>query len=139
MTRHFRLHYLKCPMLLCALFAALTVSAVPAKPGLKRVLTLANGTKVEAMLVGDEYGHYWLAEDGKAYIETTSTGLYTPANLSTLQTQAGRKRKAANEQRTKRMAARREELTKNILHKYYEIQPKRPIYNSEVFILISHS
>ena len=37
-------------MLLC-MSAALW--AVPAKPGLKRLLTLADGTQVTAMLVGD--------------------------------------------------------------------------------------
>ena len=84
MTNLLRQHFMKCAMLLCALFTAITISAVPAKPGLKRIITLANGTQVEAMLVGDEYGHYWLANDGKAYVETTTTGLYTPANLSTL-------------------------------------------------------
>ena len=107
MTNLLRQHFMKCAMLLCALFTAITISAVPAKPGLKRIITLANGTQVEAMLVGDEYGHYWLANDGKAYVETTTTGLYTPANLSTLQTQANQKRNAANQLRNKRMAARK--------------------------------
>ena len=107
MTNLLRQHFMKCAMLLCALFTAITISAVPANPGLKRIITLANGTQVEAMLVGDEYGHYWLANDGKAYVETTTTGLYTPANLSTLQTQANQKRNAANQLRNKRMAARK--------------------------------
>ena len=30
---------------------------VTAKAGLKRVLTLSDGTQVEAQLVGDEHGH----------------------------------------------------------------------------------
>ena len=94
-------------MLLCALFTTLSVSAVPAKPGLKRIITLANGAQVEARLVGDEFGHYWLAEDGKAYVETTTNGLYTPTNLSTLQAQISQKRMAANQKRNNRMAARK--------------------------------
>ena len=36
---------------------AICASAVPAKPGLKRVLTLSDGTTVTALLVGDEHGH----------------------------------------------------------------------------------
>ena len=107
MTRLFRQHFMKCAMLLCALFTTLSVCAVPAKPGLKRIITLANGTQVEARLVGDEFGHYWLAEDGKAYVETTTNGLYAPTNLSTLQAQASQKRMAANQKRTNRMAARK--------------------------------
>ena len=107
MTKLFRQHFMKCAMLLCSLFTTLSICAVPAKPGLKRIITLANGTQVEARLVGDEFGHYWLAEDGKAYVETTTNGLYAPTNLSTLQAQINQKRMVANQKRSNRMAARK--------------------------------
>ena len=92
MTQQLRLHFLKCAILICALFTSLCISAIPAKPGLKRIITLANGTQVEATLVGDEFGHYWLAADGKAYVETSTTGRFSAVNTSTLKAQAGQKR-----------------------------------------------
>ena len=45
------------------------VMAVPAKPGLWKMLTLQDGTEVRAILVGDEHGHFWKAENGQAYIQ----------------------------------------------------------------------
>lgn len=107
MTNFLRKHLLKCAMFLCALFTAITVSAIPAKPGLKRIITLANGTQVEARLVGDEFIHYWLADDGKAYLENSTTGRFETVSTATLKVQAEQKRMAANQQRGKRMAARR--------------------------------
>ena len=41
--------------------------AVPAKRGQWKTLKLVDGTEVKAMLVGDEFGHIWKGEDGKAY------------------------------------------------------------------------
>lgn len=46
----------------CAL-SALAASAVPAMPGLI-TMTQADGTEIEVQLVGDEYSHYYLSEDG---------------------------------------------------------------------------
>src|SRR3712207_6956018 len=43
---------------------ATIASAVPAKKGVKRVLTLQNGQTVTAELVGDEYLHYWRTTEG---------------------------------------------------------------------------
>jgi hypothetical protein len=33
--------------------------AIPAKKGVYKNLTLADGKEVRAMLVGDEHGHFW--------------------------------------------------------------------------------
>ena len=41
-------------MLMTLLLMAVAMLAVPVKPGLKRLLTLADGTTVNATLVGDE-------------------------------------------------------------------------------------
>ena len=43
-------------MLLLLLLMAVAAFAVPAKPGITRILTLADGTTVNAVLVGDEIG-----------------------------------------------------------------------------------
>lgn len=40
-----------------------TVMAVPAKSGIRKTLTLKNGSRVEATLVGDEYVHYYQTDD----------------------------------------------------------------------------
>lgn len=55
--------------LLLGLFLAVAavMMAIPAKRGLIRTLTLADGTTVQATLVGDEFAHFWLAPDGTRY------------------------------------------------------------------------
>jgi M6 family metalloprotease-like protein len=55
------------------------VMAVPAKKKLWKTITLADGTEIRAQLRGDEFGHYWLGTDGKAYIkmEDGTYGLQT--------------------------------------------------------------
>ena len=47
---------------------AVGMYAVPAKPGLKKMLTLADGSTIEAQLVGDEWGNYWRTDDGRAVV-----------------------------------------------------------------------
>ncbi|MBQ7180849.1 MAG: M6 family metalloprotease domain-containing protein [Bacteroidaceae bacterium] len=51
-----------------ALLFPTTLRAVPAYPA-KRTVTLADGTEQTLTLTGDEYCHYWLAEDGKPMME----------------------------------------------------------------------
>lgn len=60
--------------LLATLLALLSVAAlaVPAKR-VQRTLTLPDGTQVMATLTGDETFHYWLSDDGRAFV-TDSTG-----------------------------------------------------------------
>lgn len=56
-------------LLLTAFAFALTVStvmAVPAKRGIKKTLTLKDGTRVEATLTGDEHVNYYKTADGRA-------------------------------------------------------------------------
>lgn len=43
----------------------LAIYAMPAKP-VKKTLTLADGTQVQAVMVGDEHGHWFVDEQGKA-------------------------------------------------------------------------
>ena len=44
---------------------AVTMMAVPAKPGLKKKVTLKNGTTVELSLKGDEHFSYYTDAEGK--------------------------------------------------------------------------
>ncbi|MCR5131817.1 MAG: M6 family metalloprotease domain-containing protein [Prevotella sp.] len=83
---------------------ALSASAVPAKRGLVRTLTLSDGTTVTAKLVGDEHGHYWLAEDGKAYLQEEGTAYFAQVNLETVKTKAQTRRNQSNARRSKRLA-----------------------------------
>ena len=71
---------------------ALTASAVPAKPGLFRTLTLSDGTTVRAQLVGDEHGHYWLSADGRAYQQMDGTTYFEEVDITVIQSKANARR-----------------------------------------------
>ena len=71
---------------------ALTASAVPAKPGLFRTLTLSDGTTVKAQLVGDEHGHYWLSADGRAYQQMDGTTHFEEVDITVIQSKANARR-----------------------------------------------
>ena len=86
---------------------ALTASAVPAKPGLFRTLTLSDGTTVKAQLVGDEHGHYWLSADGRAYQQMDGMAYFTEVNLDAVKVKAQARRSQANARRAKRLEAPR--------------------------------
>ena len=47
--------------------ATMSAMAIPAKRGQWRDITLADGTTVRVEVVGDEHGHYFIAEDGSTY------------------------------------------------------------------------
>ena len=86
---------------------ALTATAVPAKRGVWKTLTLADGTEVKAQLVGDEYGHYWKAVDGKAYHNVEGADFFQEIDASAIEQKARLRRGQVNAQRVKRLAARR--------------------------------
>jgi M6 family metalloprotease-like protein len=48
---------------------AISAIAIPAKRGQWKHLTLADGSKVRATLVGDEFGHFWKTADDVAYMK----------------------------------------------------------------------
>ena len=93
-------------LLIMATLLAISIYAVPAKPGQVRTLTLADGTTVKAVLVGDEHGHYWLGENGKAY-QGGDNGTFYEVAKSDVEQKAKARRNAANAQRAKRLAPRR--------------------------------
>lgn len=90
---------------LSLLLATLTVSAIPAKPGLTKTITLTDGTRIEARLVGDEHCHYWLAADGRAYQQDGD--VCREADLQSLRQRAKARRQQSQQRRTARMAQRR--------------------------------
>lgn len=92
---------------LLMMMVALTAMAIPAKRGMSRTLTLANGSTVEATLVGDEFGHYFLGTDGKAYRLNPATNVYEPASVQAIAQRAQMRRARANAQRAKRLSPKR--------------------------------
>ena len=92
-----------------SLLTALLVTAanaMPAKPGLKQLLTLADGTTVSAQLVGDEHGHYWLSDDGKAYQEISNSNIFQLTDRQVIDQKARERRQKANHRRANRMPMR---------------------------------
>lgn len=86
---------------------AMTASAVPAKRGLTQQLTLADGTTVTARLVGDEFGHFWLADDGTTYQKVMGSNVFQSFNAEELKQRADQRRAQANQDRKSRMNAQR--------------------------------
>lgn len=94
-------------MLMSFLMFAVLAFAVPAKPGLTRLLTLSNGSTVMATLVGDEHGHYWQGTDGKNYQLISGTTTYQEVNSQEVIQRAQQRRAQANQRRVRRMAPQR--------------------------------
>ena len=93
---------------LIALFVCVaSAMAVPAKRGLTKELTLTDGTRVTATLVGDEHGHFWLAADGTAYQAVDGADVYASVDRQQVIQKANAKRAASNARRMRRMAPRR--------------------------------
>ena len=87
-------------MLLMA--TTMTMMAVPAKKGVWKTLKLENGTEVRAQLVGDEFGHLWLAEDGKAYAALGDSEIYKQIEKTTVANRAKARRAKANAKRVQK-------------------------------------
>ena len=102
-TNHFKQIAMRSMLLLVTALITLSVNAIPAKPGIKRLLTLTDGSTIEARLVGDEFGHYWLGTNGKAYRATNDGKTYQLVDVEQVKQQAQVRRAKANERRAKRM------------------------------------
>ena len=85
-------------LVLALLVLTLAANAIPAKPGLKKTITLADGTQIVATLVGDEHGHFYRGSDGKAYQMKGETGIFEEADedaiIAKAQTRKMKARKA---------------------------------------------
>ena len=103
LNTYYRQIAMRSMLLFVTALITLSVNAMPAKPGLKRLLTLTDGTTVEARLVGDEFGHFWLGTDGKAYRETNDGKTYQLVDAEQVKQQAQVRRDKVNQQRAKRM------------------------------------
>ena len=82
---------------------ALSVWAVPAKRGVWCSLSLVDGTEVKAQLVGDEFLHYYVSEDGTKYVQDESTGLYHKMTDEVTAQRRAAVRRAQAQGRQKRM------------------------------------
>ncbi len=90
---------------LCALALAATAAfAVPAKPGQWKTIRLADGTELRAELKGDEWGSYWLAENGKAYNESPDNAFFIQVDAAAINASASKMRAERNMQRSTAMA-----------------------------------
>lgn len=79
------------------------VSAIPARRGIWRTVTLSDGTQLQVELRGNEYMHFWQASDGRCFIKNEN-GDYIPtqreALLSTAETNKARIRANAGQQKS---------------------------------------
>lgn len=108
--------YIKSLIFLFSLLFSVSVFAVPARPGQKRLLTLADGTTVNAMLVGDEHAHYWVDGDGNAYMAMIDK-VYKSIDLETVKQRAESRRSIANQRRVRRLAPRKVGEAGNLIGK----------------------
>ena len=94
------------------LFAMLVVTsvvvlAVPAKR-MKHTITLSDGTKIEAMLIGDEHGHWFVDNNGNVLQLRNGIAHYLLAyEVSNLKAARSQRAKASNARRIARMESRR--------------------------------
>ena len=102
---------------LVLLMMVLTMSAVPAKPGQKKLLRLSDGTTVEARLVGDEHGHFWCSADGRAFRKVQNEAFYEQIDVLNVQKNAQKRRAKANLRRAKRQMPKKAGLTSNFIGK----------------------
>lgn len=89
--------------LLLFAMAAMTF-AVPARRGLSKTVTLADGSQVKVELRGDEHGHYWQSADGVRYVASETNGIYKVADMEAIRRNASARRKTMSASRTKKMA-----------------------------------
>lgn len=102
---------------LVLLMMVLTMSAVPAKPGQKKLLRLSDGTTVEARLVGDEHGHFWCSADGRAFRKVQNEAFYEQIDVLNVKKNAQKRRAKANLRRAKRQMPKKAGLTSNFIGK----------------------
>ena len=102
---------------LVLLMMVLTMSAVPAKPGQKKLLRLSDGTTVEARLVGDEHGHFWSSADGRAFRKVQNEAFYEQIDVLSVKKNAQKRRAKANLRRAKRQMPKKAGLTSNFIGK----------------------
>lgn len=96
-------------------FVALSAQAVPAKKGVWRMVTLADGTQKRVELRGDEFCSYWVDAEGVSYNLDSESKRYVRVDANALQLRASQLRAKANQDRIVRMAKARRMATKKSL------------------------
>ena len=76
---------------------------MPAKRGVWCSISLVDGTEVKAQLVGDEFLHYYVSEDGTKYVQDEATGLYRKMTDEVTARRRSAVRRAQAQGRQKRM------------------------------------
>ena len=71
------------------------------------MLTLADGSQVEAVLVGDEHGHYWKSADGRAFRMSARQDVFEETDAQVILQRAQVRRAKAEARREKRMVPAR--------------------------------
>lgn len=97
---------------LCLMLIGTAAYSVPAKPGLWRTITLADGKTVQVQLCGDEHLRYWQAKDGACYVENAD-GDWMSADMAKLRSAAVAKRGVMASVQ-KKMAQRSSAVKKNV-------------------------
>ncbi|MBV3412974.1 M6 family metalloprotease domain-containing protein [Prevotella copri] len=96
-------------------FVALSAQAVPAKKGVWRMVTLADGTQKRVELRGDEFCSYWVDAEGVSYNLDSESKRYVRVDANALKLRASQLRAKANQDRIARMAKARRMATKKSL------------------------
>lgn len=96
-------------------FVALSAQAVPAKKGVWRMVTLADGTQKRVELRGDEFCSYWVDAEGVSYNLDSESKRYVRVDANALQLRASQLRAKANQDRIERMAKARRMAAKKSL------------------------
>jgi immune inhibitor A len=73
--------------------------AIPAKRGLWKTVTTADGTTIKVQLAGDENLHYWQSEDGRVFFPDSATGVYQQRDLSAMRAKANNRVRSINARR----------------------------------------
>mgnify|MGYP002307881128 FL=1 len=89
------------------MLACTAIHAVPAKRGIWRTLSLADGKQVKAELRGDEYMSYYQTATGECYMLNSGTGFYEQVNVDAMQEISTAKRAMQNARRMQRVESRR--------------------------------
>ena len=90
-------------VMICLLsVVAMGLWAVPAKR-IRKTLTLADGSQIEATLHGDEYQHYYLSDDGRMWCRQKGD-IFVEANADRVRARHREKMARSNARRIKRRA-----------------------------------
>lgn len=127
-------------ILLFAMLAATSIVmlAVPAKR-MKHTITLSDGTQIEAMLIGDEHGHWFVDNNGNALQVRNGVAHYLSAyEVNNLKAARNERAKKSNARRMARMESRRT-LSRSGMHKAFGEPTTIKGQKKGIVILVNYS